>query len=97
MDKFTKYALLTMVVIVSIMIISAYIGTVVLGSGMEGTDATVNEMAGEGEPVLPFTIAPFGEVGEYIGFGMAGVVGGFIVGYIVPSLFGKDTPSRRDN
>ena len=97
MDKFTKYALLTMIVIVSIMMISAYIGNVILGSSMEGTDATANEMAGESEPVLPFTIAPFGEVGEYIGFGMAGVVGGFIVGYIVPSVFGKNTPSRREN
>jgi ABC-type cobalt transport system substrate-binding protein len=95
MDKFTKYALLTMIVIVSIMMISAYVGTVILGSGMEGTDATVNQMAGEGEPVLPFTIAPFGEVGEYIGFGMAGVVGGFIVGYIIPSVFGKNPSPRK--
>jgi hypothetical protein len=64
---------------------------------MGGTDATVNEKAGEGEPILPFTIGPLGEMGEYIGFGMAGVVGGFIVGYIIPSIFGKNPPSRRED
>jgi hypothetical protein len=36
-------------------------------------------------------------MGEYIGFGMAGVVGGFIVGYVVPTAFGKNTPERREN
>jgi ABC-type cobalt transport system substrate-binding protein len=97
LDRFTKYALLTMSVIVSVMIVSAYVGTAVLGQGMGGTDATVNEKAGESEPILPLTIGPLGEMGEYIGFGMAGVVGGFIVGYIVPSLFGKNASARREN
>ena len=97
MDRFTKYTLLTMAVIVSIMIVSAYVGTAILGQEMGGTDANVNEKAGESEPILPFTIGPLGEMGEYFGFGMAGVVGGFIVGYIVPSLFGKNASSRREN
>jgi ABC-type cobalt transport system substrate-binding protein len=97
MDKFTKYALLTMTVIVAVMIVAAYVGTAVLGQEMGGTDATVNEKAGESEPILPLTIGPLGEMGEYLGFGMAGVVGGFIVGYIVPSVFGKNASSRREN
>jgi len=97
LDRFTKYALLTMTVIVAVLMVSAYVGTAVLGQDMGGTDATVNEKAGESEPILPFTIGPLGEMGEYIGFGMAGVVGGFIVGYIVPSLFGKNASSGREN
>lgn len=97
MDRFTKYALLTMTVIVSVMIVAAYVGTAILGQEMGGTDATVNEKAGESEPILPFTIGPLGEMGEYLGFGMAGVVGGFIVGYIIPSVFGKNASSRREN
>jgi ABC-type cobalt transport system substrate-binding protein len=96
-DRFTKYALLAMTVIVAVMMVSAYVGTAVLGQEMGGTDASVNEAAGESEPVLPFTIGPLGENGEYLGFGMAGVVGGFIVGYMIPSIFGKNTPSRRDD
>jgi ABC-type cobalt transport system substrate-binding protein len=97
MDRFTKYALLTMTIIVAILMVAAYVGTAVLGQEMGGTDATVNEKAGEGEPILPFTIGPLGENGEYLGFGMAGVVGGFIVGYMIPSIFGKSTSSRRED
>ena len=101
MDRFTKYALLTMTVIVVVMLVSAYVGTAVLGQEMGGTDATVNEKAGESEPILPFTIGPLGEMGEYLGFGMAGVVGGFIVGYVAPSIFDKNSDknasSRREN
>jgi ABC-type cobalt transport system substrate-binding protein len=96
LDKFTKYALLTMTVIVAVLMVSAYVGTAVLGQEMGGTDATVNEKAGESDPILPFTIGPLGEMGEYIGFGMAGVVGGFIVGYFVPTIFDKNASSRRE-
>jgi ABC-type cobalt transport system substrate-binding protein len=97
LDRFTKYSLLTMTVIVVVLMVSAYVGTAVLGQEMGGTDATVNEKAGESDPILPITIGPLGEMGEYIGFGMAGVVGGFIVGYFVPSIFDKKEPSRREN
>jgi ABC-type cobalt transport system substrate-binding protein len=98
LDKFTKYALVTMTVIVAVMMALAYVGTAVLGQPMGGTDATVNENAGESEPILPLTIGPLGEMGEYLGFGMAGVVGGFIVGYFVPTIFNKnEQPSGREN
>jgi ABC-type cobalt transport system substrate-binding protein len=97
LDRFTKYALLTMTVIVAVLMVLAYVGTAVLGQEMGGTDATVNENAGESEPILPVTIAPLGEMGEYIGFGMAGVVGGLIVGYFVPVILNKKEPSGREN
>jgi ABC-type cobalt transport system substrate-binding protein len=86
-----------MTVIVAVLMVLAYVGTAVLGQEMGGTDATVNENAGESEPILPVTIAPLGEIGEYIGFGMAGVVGGLIVGYFVPVILNKKEPSGREN
>jgi ABC-type cobalt transport system substrate-binding protein len=101
MDKFTKYALLTMIVIVSIMTLLAYLGAAVLKGSMEGTDATVNDMAGQHTQSwfgFPFTADALGQMGEYIGFSLAGVVGGFIVGYCFPTIFSKnkDELSRRE-
>jgi hypothetical protein len=96
MDRFTKYALITLVLIVSIMTISAYIGFIVGGNA--ATDDKVNDMAGGGSTYSPFTIEPFGEVGEYIGFFIAGATGGFIVGYLVPSIFNnKAAVTRGEN
>lgn len=94
MDRFEKYALLTLVLIVSIATIAGYIGFQVGGNA--ATDDTVDQMAGGGSIYSPFTIEPFGETGEYIGFFIAGSVGGFIVGYIVPSIFNSPA-SRREN
>jgi ABC-type cobalt transport system substrate-binding protein len=102
MDKFTKYALLTMTIIVLIMIVLTYVGTVVLSGGMEGTDATVNDAASTHTTSwfgFGFTADAFGQMGEYIGFSLAGVAGGFIVGYCFPKIFGKSnqTTSGREN
>ena len=101
MDKFTKYALLTMIVIVLIMTFGAYVGATIFRGSMEGTDATVNNMAGESAKSwfgFPFTADAFGQMGEYIGFSLAGVMGGFIVGYCFPTIFSKDKDvlSRRE-
>ena len=95
MDKFTKYALLTMVLIVSIMTISAYIGFIVGGNA--ATDDKVNDMAGGGRTYSPFTVEPFGEMGEYVGFFTAASAGGFIVGYLLPSVLSNNAVSRREN
>lgn len=102
MDKFTKYALLTMVVIVIIMMISTYLGAVVFKAGMEGTDATVNDQAATHTTSwfgFSFTADALGQMGEYIGFSLAGVVGGFIVGYCFPTIFtkNKQASSRGEN
>lgn len=102
MDRFTKYTLLTMIVIVSIMTLLAYLGAAVFKGSMEGTDATVNDMAGQYATSwfgFPFTADAFGQMGEYIGFSLAGVVGGFIAGYCLPAMFSKnrDSVSRREN
>lgn len=102
MDKFVKYALITVCLMVAIMAISAYVGAVVFKGSMEGTDATVNDMAGEATTSwfnFPFTVEPLGIMGEYIGFSAAGIAGGFIVGYCYPTIFsGKtETAPRRKN
>ena len=84
MDRFTKYALITMVLIVAIMTVSAYVGYIV--GGNKATDDSVNNLAGGGTTYLPLNFARLGLTGQYIGFFIAGAVGGFIVGYIVSSI-----------
>ena len=85
MDKFNKYALITLIAIVGVLLAMAYIGYQVGGNA--ATDDQVNDKAGGGKTYSPFTIEGFGENGEYVGFCAAGCVGGFIVGYIFPTLF----------
>jgi hypothetical protein len=90
MDKFNKYAILTMIAIVAVMLASTYIGSVVLKAGMEGTDAQVNNSTHATSWFgLSFTADALGQVGEYIGFSAAGAVGGLIVGYVYPTIFVK--------
>jgi len=94
MDKFTKYALLTMAVIVAIMVTSTYVGSVVLKGGMEGTDSQVNNSAHATSWFgFKFTADAWGQMGEYIGFSAAGAVGGLIVGYSYPAIFSKSQPT----
>ncbi len=95
MDKFTKYALLTMVLIVAIMTVSAYIGFIVGGNA--ATDDKVNNMAGGGTAYSPLDISKLGLTGEYAGFFTAAAVGGLIVGYLFPSVFSNNVVSRREN
>ena len=89
MDRFTKYALITMILIVAIMIASAYVGFIVGGNA--ATDDKVNNLAGGGTTYSPINIAKIGLVGQYAGFFIAGAAGGFIVGYILPSVLNSQT------
>jgi hypothetical protein len=95
MDKFNKYALITIAVIVAVLVTMAYIGYQVGGNA--ATDDQVNDKAGGGTTYSPFTIEGFGENGEYVAFCAAGCVGGFVVGYIFPTLFESNVGSRRKN
>ena len=94
-DRFTKYALITMVLIVVIMVVSAYVGFIV--GGNVATDDKVNNMAGGGTAYSPIDIAKLGLTGQYVGFFIAGSVGGFIVGYIFPSILNSNAFSRREH
>lgn len=93
MDKFTRYALLTLVLIVAIMTVSAYIGYMVGGNA--ATDDLVNDMAGQGVSYFPFTVEIFGEIGEYIGFFVASCAAGGIIGYLLPSVLNSNTGRKK--
>ena len=98
MDKFAKYALLTMAIMVIIMTASAYVGNIV--GGNVATDNKVNNAASGNSPTTyynPFTIEHWGVNGEYIGFFAAGCSGGFVVGYIFPTVFKNNFAPRRKN
>jgi hypothetical protein len=93
MDKFYRYSIITIVVIVLVCMAMGYVGYTV--GGNKATDDQVNELGGGGTTVSPFTIEGFGENGEYVGFGIVGAAGGFVVGYIFPTLFGNTNTQRR--
>jgi hypothetical protein len=98
MDKFTKYALIAMVLIVAILTTSAYVGYIV--GGNKATDEQVNNAASGSTATTyynPFTIEHWGVTGEYVGFFTAGCVSGFLVGYIFPTVFKSNVASRRKN
>jgi hypothetical protein len=93
MDKFTKYVLIGLAVALLVMTVSAYVGFMIGGNA--ATDDIVNDLGGGGTVYSPFTVEALGEYGEYIGFFVVGSVGGFIVGYILPSVFNGKTASGR--
>ena len=97
MDKFNKYALITVTVIVAVLLVSAYVSYQV--GGNKATDDTVNDKAGGNGNTYynPFTIEHWGVHGEYVGFFAAGAAGGFGVGYMFPTVFKTTSLSRRKN
>ncbi|MEM2953374.1 MAG: hypothetical protein QXU21_03770 [Candidatus Bathyarchaeia archaeon] len=90
MDKFTKYAFLIMVIAVAAMIIATYIGVYVYGGNMETKYITIIEEEAEALGLNFGHLFELGETGEYIGFSVAGAICGFIIGYIIPSVFEKE-------
>ena len=92
MDKFTKYTLILMTAIVIAMLASTYVGYMVFGSSIfETRYLTVIEDQARQLGVTIGHPIELGIEGEYIGFTLAGVVAGFIIGYLIPSVFGKET------
>jgi ABC-type Co2+ transport system permease subunit len=91
-DKFTKYALLTMTIIIAIMLVSTYVGVNVFGGKMGGTDSSV--ASGGFSFLTHYTM-----VDEYIVFTIGGAAGGLVVGYLLPTVFGqtsKRTEEKKD-
>ena len=88
MDKFTKYALITMTAVVAAMLISTYVGFIMFGSSIFETRylTVIEDHAKQlglaiGHPI------ELGVEGEYVGFTLAGVISGFVIGYLIPSVF----------
>ena len=87
-DRFTKYALLTMFAIVTVLMVCTYVGYLVFGSSIFETKyLTVIEDQARQLGLTFGHIIELGETGEYIGFTLAGVIAGFVIGYLIPSVF----------
>jgi ABC-type cobalt transport system substrate-binding protein len=95
MDRFTKYVLVVMLVAVAAIVVSTYIGVYVFGGSMETKYMAIIEEQAQ-ELGLPFShVVELGETGEYVGFTLAGAIGGFIIGYLIPPIFEQKTEKQR--
>jgi len=87
MDKFNKNALIVCVLLSALIIAFFYIGTA-LGKSLEGTDSQVVDAAaavGGGTPHA--SLYELSQNGEYVGFTMVGILGGFATGYTWSMVF----------
>jgi cobalt/nickel transport system permease protein len=87
LDKFTKYALITMVVMLAIMLVSTYVGVNVFGGKMAGTDTSV---------ARGFSYLHYSMYDEYVVFTTGGAVGGLLMGYLLPSVL-RQTLKRTED
>lgn len=94
MDKFTKYSLLLMTMIVVAMIISTYVGVFIFGGDMETAYISIMEEAAKDLGLSYGHLIELDEVSEYIVFTIAGAVSGFIIGYLIPTVLEKPRLAR---
>ena len=88
LDKFTKYALTIMTIIVAVLMVSTYVGYQIFGPSIFETKyLTVIEDQARQFGLAFGHVIELGEMGEYVGFTLAGVVAGFVIGYLFPSVF----------
>ena len=80
-DKFTKYALITMIAILAIQLILTYVGVNIFGGQMGGTDTSI----ASGFNLLTH----YSRVDQYVAFTIGGAAGGLVVGYLLPSVLGQ--------
>lgn len=76
-----------MIAAVAVIIVSTYVGVFVFGGGMETKYIVIIEEQAEDLGLQSSHIVELDEVGEYIGFTIAGAVSGLIIGYLIPSVF----------
>ena len=84
-DKFTKAALVLMVLIASIIAAGAYIGYL-KGADMAGTDGTVEARAAPGADTDGIGARLMARFGEPLGFALVGITGGLVAGYFFTDL-----------
>jgi hypothetical protein len=88
MEKLVKYSLITMTAVVVAMLVIMYVGYTVFGPSIfETRYLTVIEDQARALGITVGHPIELGMEGEYIGFGLAGVVAGFVIGYLIPSVF----------
>jgi hypothetical protein len=87
-DRFTKYALITMFAIVATLLVCTYVGYVMFGSSIfETAYLTVIEDQARQLGLAFGHVIELGETGEYVGFAIAGIIAGFVIGYLIPIVF----------
>lgn len=77
-----------MTVIVLAMVVGTYVGVTVFKGDMTPIDDLIIPQPSSASNVPSF--ANLGPAGIYIGFTVAGAVGGFLIGYIMPSVFNQE-------
>lgn len=90
LDRFTKTALVLLVIITAIIFIIAYLGSIGDQGKMKGIGPIVEKHAASTVAnVAPVSLVPAitDLVGKFWGFTIAGIVAGFIVGYLWTGLF----------
>lgn len=90
MDSFTKNALLIMTGLLVTMVVSTYVGAVVYKGDMQTRYTEVMEEEAEAAHLSPAHVVELDKTGEYIGFTIAGALGGLLIGYLWPSVFKEE-------
>ena len=90
-DQFTKIALILMLLLTASFCIGSYIGYM-SGSEMETAYVVVMEEAAAIANVKPEHIIPgiTDVLGEPVGFTIAGIVAGFVIGYCWAGIFRRE-------
>ena len=88
MDRFTKNALAGCAIMCAVVVVFFYVGSALGHTDIAGTDGKVEGQAAESGNQEPHaTFYELSENGEYVGFLLAGMLGGFVVGYAWPMVF----------
>jgi hypothetical protein len=91
MDKFNRNALIGLVIMSVVVLVFFAIVSALGATDVGGTDAKVEGQAAQSGNIVPPDVSTWGyalsQNGEYIGFGLAGIFGGFFVGYLWPMIF----------
>jgi len=97
MDRFDRNALIVLAILAAIIIAFYNIGVALTRTDLGGADDKVSDMAqaaGGGTPHS--SLYELSQNGEYVGFGLIGVIGGFFTGYIWVMAFDETSNIQRD-
>ena len=90
MDKFTKNALIACVALSSLIIVFFYAGVTLGHADLSGSDDKVNENAANAGNRMPTQLIALDQNGEYMGFTILSIIGGFTAGYIWVIIFDEE-------
>lgn len=95
MDSFTRNAVIGCAIVCAIVTGSFYAGSALGHGDLAGTDAKVEAQAAQSGSKEPYaTFFTLSQNEEYIGFTLAGMLGGFIVGYAWAMVFDEADSTR---